>query len=95
VLDFGKLFLDQEADDEEATSLVEMLHALGDAMASRSAAVGRRDRDFKAADVARNRRRLEVARDVGAVSPDLPIIDRRTGRARSTKPCRGDYRIPI
>jgi hypothetical protein len=52
VLDFGKLFLDQEADDEEATSLAEMLHALDDAMASRSAAVGRRDRDFKAADVA-------------------------------------------
>ena len=28
VLDFGKLFLDQEADDEDATGLAECLHSL-------------------------------------------------------------------
>jgi hypothetical protein len=52
VLDFGKLFLDQEADDEDATSLAEMLHALDHAMAGRDAAVGRQKQPFRSADVA-------------------------------------------
>ena len=51
-LDFGTLFLDQEADDEDATSLAEMLHALDKAMTGRDAAVGRQKQAFKAADVA-------------------------------------------
>jgi hypothetical protein len=47
-LDFGTLFLDQEADDEDATSLAEALHSLDKAMA----AMGRPAQPFKAADVA-------------------------------------------
>jgi hypothetical protein len=42
-LDFGRLFLDQEADDEDATSFAEALHSLKKIMA---------DGLFKAADVA-------------------------------------------
>ena len=41
VLDFGTLFLDQEADDEDATSLAEMLYALDQAMAERDTSLGR------------------------------------------------------
>jgi hypothetical protein len=52
VLDFGSLFLDQEAEDEDATSLAEMLHALDEAMAGRNAALGRQKQPFKAGDVA-------------------------------------------
>jgi hypothetical protein len=52
VLDFGGLFLDQEADDEEATSLAEMLAALDEAMRSRAEAAGRAHKSFTAADVA-------------------------------------------
>jgi hypothetical protein len=52
VLDFGALFLDQEADDEDATSLAEMLVALDAGMAARDAAMGRHRGPFKASDVA-------------------------------------------
>jgi hypothetical protein len=41
VLDFANLFLDQEADDDEATSLGEMLEALEYAMGNRAAEMGR------------------------------------------------------
>jgi hypothetical protein len=51
-LDFGTLFLDQEGEDEDATSLAEMLHALCEMMTSRDADVGRRPQPFKATDVA-------------------------------------------
>jgi hypothetical protein len=51
-VDFGTLFLAQEADDEDATSLAEMLHALDEAAASRAAASGRQKQPFKSADVA-------------------------------------------
>jgi hypothetical protein len=52
VVDFGTLFLDQEGEDEEATSLAEMLAALEETMKSRAAAVGRTPGAFTAADVA-------------------------------------------
>jgi hypothetical protein len=52
VLAFDSLFLDQEAEDEDAASLAEMLHALDEAMADRCAAVGRQKQPFKAADAA-------------------------------------------
>jgi hypothetical protein len=42
-VDFGKLFLDQEADDEDATSVADALHSLKKIMG---------DGPFKAADVA-------------------------------------------
>ena len=45
-LDFGSLFLDQEGDDEDATSLAEMLHITNSVMTKRNAAA------FKASDVA-------------------------------------------
>jgi hypothetical protein len=51
-LDFGKLFLEQEADDEDATSLAEMLAALDQVMTGRAASMGGRDRAFRSADVA-------------------------------------------
>jgi hypothetical protein len=51
-VDYGKLFLDQEADDEDATSLAEMLAALSEGMQSRDAAVGRKPQPSKATDVA-------------------------------------------
>jgi hypothetical protein len=51
-LDFGTLFLDQEGDDEDATSLAEALHSLEKAMADADAAMGRLAQPFKAADVA-------------------------------------------
>jgi hypothetical protein len=59
-LDFGSLFLDQEAEDEDATSLAEMLHALDLAMADRDAALGCRKRPFKASDVAEMINRNEL-----------------------------------
>jgi hypothetical protein len=52
VLDFGTLFLEQEADDEDATSLGEMLYALDRVMEQRDAAIGCRKQAFKASDVA-------------------------------------------
>jgi hypothetical protein len=51
-LDFGTLFLDQEADDEDATNLAEALHSLDKTMADAEAALGRQKQPFKAADVA-------------------------------------------
>jgi hypothetical protein len=51
-LNFGTLFLDQEADDEDATSLAEALHALEKAMGGADAAMGRNPQPFKASDVA-------------------------------------------
>jgi hypothetical protein len=51
-LDFGSLFLDQEADDEDATSLAEALRSLEKIMADADAAMGRQKQRFKAADVA-------------------------------------------
>jgi hypothetical protein len=50
-LDFGTLFLEQEGEDEDVTSLGEMLHALREMMASRDTVVGRRPQPFKATDV--------------------------------------------
>jgi hypothetical protein len=50
-LDFSTLFLDQEGEDEDATSLSEMLHALCEMMTSRDADVGRKPQPFKATDV--------------------------------------------
>jgi hypothetical protein len=51
VLEFTTLFLDQEADDEDATSLAEVLDALDAIMAERSTALGRTVQAFKAADL--------------------------------------------
>jgi hypothetical protein len=51
-IDFGSLFLTQEADDEDATSLAEMLLALDQAMANRDAAMGRLKQPFRATDIA-------------------------------------------
>jgi hypothetical protein len=52
VVDFGAMFLEQEGEDEEATSLAEMLASLNEAMKSRDAAMGRTPRPFTSADVA-------------------------------------------
>jgi hypothetical protein len=51
-IDFGTLFLDQEGDDEEATSLGEMLAVLGETMKSRDITAGRKPEPFTAAEVA-------------------------------------------
>jgi hypothetical protein len=51
-LDFGSVFLDQEADDEDATSLADVLRSLERIMADADAAMGRPAQPFKAADVA-------------------------------------------
>jgi hypothetical protein len=52
VVDFGAMFLEQEGEDEEATSVGEMLTSLAEAMTSRDAALGRTPGPFMAADVA-------------------------------------------
>jgi hypothetical protein len=52
VLDFSALFLDQEAGDEDETSLSEALHALDEVMADHDVALGRPKQPFKAAEVA-------------------------------------------
>ena len=54
-LDFSSMFLKQEADDEDSTSLAEMLYSLDKGIADRDAALGRPKqarREFKAVDVA-------------------------------------------
>jgi hypothetical protein len=51
VLDFSALFVDQEGEDEDATSLGEMLEALTHAAADYAYAVGRQSKDLKASDV--------------------------------------------
>jgi hypothetical protein len=51
-LDFGTLFLAQEADEEDAADLGEALDAFSKGMSSRDAAVGRRPQPSKATDVA-------------------------------------------
>jgi hypothetical protein len=51
-LDFATLFLDQEGEEEDATSLAEMLCALSKMMTSRDLSAGRRPEPFKASDVA-------------------------------------------
>jgi hypothetical protein len=52
VVDFGAMFLEQEGEDEEATSVGEMLASLSEAMTSRDAGLGRVPGPFTAADVA-------------------------------------------
>ena len=53
-LDFASLFLDQEADDDEANSLGQMLEALEYAMGNRAAEMGRSPKGltFTAAEIA-------------------------------------------
>jgi hypothetical protein len=52
VLDFGSLFINQDSEDEDATSLWEMLEAMHCAMNAYARSVGRQVNDFKASDVA-------------------------------------------
>jgi hypothetical protein len=67
MLDFGTLFLDQEADDDEATNLGEMLEALELAMGKRASEMGRSVAalSFTAA---------EIADAINAPSPDTNAI---------------------
>jgi hypothetical protein len=86
-LDFGTLFLDQEADDEDATSLAEALHSLGKAMAA-AAAMGRPAQLFKAAHVADAINATAINADALTVrgflfpnqSPGTPVTAKAVGK---------------
>jgi hypothetical protein len=87
-LDFGTLFLDQEADEEDATSLAEALNSLNKVMADADAAMGRPAQPFKAADVAAAINAASINADALAVrgflfsdqSPGTPVTPKAVGR---------------
>jgi hypothetical protein len=65
VLDFARVFLNQESDEDEASSLGAMLQALEDLMAKRNAAIGRNSLTFTA---------NEIAEATNAASPEPNAI---------------------
>jgi hypothetical protein len=85
-LDFGTLFLDQEADDEDATSLAEALHSLDKAMADADAAMGRPAQPFKAADVDDAINATSINADALTVRGQPAIRHRSHGQSRRQAP---------
>jgi hypothetical protein len=73
-IDFGTMFLTQEADDEEATSLAEALHALDKTIKSRAASVGRTPGPFTAAEVAAALNSSSEAFNFNAPDADAAVV---------------------